>query len=179
MSRLASILGAVVIVVLAATTAYATQVQYRTPKQLGSDATLVVHGRVASVQSFWNASRTKILTEIQIQVDDAYKGAASGSVRVVQLGGVVGNVNMSVHGALSWTPQEEVLLFLEPGLPGSYQVSGYTQGKYRVTRRGGEPYVDAVVPGDVELVGRDARPHNTSKSQRLGVFVNDALELNR
>jgi len=67
-------------------------------------------------------------------VDDAYKGARPTSVSILQLGGVVDGVRVTVSGALNWRDGEEVLLFLEPYTNGSYQVSGFSQGKFEVER---------------------------------------------
>ena len=80
---------------------------------MGSDATLVVQGVVSGVRSYWNQDRSKIFTETTIAVAATHKGQNQGVVRVTQLGGVVGNVRMSVAGSLGWSNGEEVLLFLE------------------------------------------------------------------
>ena len=79
---------------------FATQVIQRTPQQLAKESHLVVDGKVSSVRSYWNDDHSKILTEAVVTVGSTYKGGTSPSVRVVQLGGVVGNVRMTAHGAL-------------------------------------------------------------------------------
>jgi hypothetical protein len=147
----------------------ATQVIYRSPQQLGQDATLVVDGRVTSVRSYWNETRSKILTEAVVAVEGTYKGARQSTVRIVQLGGIVGNVKMNVHGAVSWHDGEEVLLFLEPSLPGAYQVAGFSQGKYRIERdpRSGKRFVQHVVPGGTEFLGAPGAPGTASTPTQL------------
>lgn len=116
------------------TLTHATQFEYRSPRQLGEQATLVVRGRVQSVESYWNAKHTKIFTRTRIAVDETYKGDHEPTVDVIQLGGVVGNVRVTVHGALGWKVGEEVLLFAEPYDPGTYRVSGFSQGKFEIWR---------------------------------------------
>jgi len=111
--------------------ATATLLVPQSPADLGRASELVVRGEVAEVRSFWNASRTKILTEVEVVVEESYKGQAT-TVRVLQLGGEVDNVRMTVSGALAWTPGEEVLLFLERGASDRFRVAGFSQGKFQV-----------------------------------------------
>lgn len=179
MNRTAKVLGAAVLALtLMAPFARATQVLYRSPQQLGAESALVVRGEVTDVRSFWNESRTKILTETRISVSDTYKGASGRSISVVQLGGVVGHVRMTVHGALSWSPGEEVLLFLEPFVDGAWQVSGMFQGKYNVLRDdSGRAFVQhAPVEGPAVLgaPGAQDQPRRTARVS-LDEFVNRAL----
>ncbi|MFZ1948189.1 MAG: hypothetical protein WAW06_11635, partial [bacterium] len=82
----------------------ATQLLYKSPQDLGDEAAIVVRGRVESVESYWNTKHTKIFTRTRIAVDESYKGSAGPTVDIVQLGGVVGNVKVTVQGALQWRP---------------------------------------------------------------------------
>lgn len=135
MKRATAILGASILVLaVLATNLPATQIIYRSPKELGDESSLVVLGKVRDSRSYWNERGTKILTETLIEVSESYKGRAGTLVPVVQLGGVVGTVRMNVHGALSWKRGEEVLLFLEPFRAGKYQVAGFSQGKFEIER---------------------------------------------
>jgi hypothetical protein len=129
---------------------FATQVLQRTPQQLAKESQLVVDGKVASVRSYWNADHSRILTEVVVDVGSTYKGGASPSVRVVQLGGVVGNVRMTAHGAPQWKQGEEVLLFLEPSVPGAFQIAGFSQGMYLIERdpRTGKAFVKYALAPD-------------------------------
>ncbi len=180
MNRNAKVLGAALLALtLLAPLALATQVAYRSPSQMGVESALVVRGEVTGVRSYWNESHTKILTEASIAVADRYKGAAGGTIEVVQLGGVVGHVRMTVHGALSWTPGEEVLLFLEPFKGRAWQVSGMFQGKFKVVRNAaGEPFIMNAPSGDAELVGAPGaggQALRPSGPVALDDFVNQAL----
>lgn len=113
------------------TPAAATLLVPQSPAEMGSASDLVVRGEVREVRSFWNQTGTKILTEVEVAVEESYKGQAT-TVRVRQLGGEVDNVRMTVSGALAWTPGEDVLLFLERGRTDHYRVAGFTQGKFQV-----------------------------------------------
>jgi len=181
MNRFVMVLGTVVLVLtLLSTLALATQVLYRSPQQLGAESALVVSGKVADVKSYWNASGTKILTETSITVDDSYKGAAGRTVNVVQLGGVVGHVRMTVHGALSWNRGEEVLVFLEPFQDGAWRVSGFSQGKYNIVRdANGAPYIKNAPDTGVEIKGAPAATGLPGPARNAAVplddFINQAL----
>jgi len=162
------------------TIAAATQVRYRSVEQLGSQSTAVVAGKVTSIRSYWNPQHTKIFTETQIQVDKAYKGAAVSTVRVVQLGGVVDGMRVTVSGALHWTEQEEVLLFLEPYANGTHQVSGFSQGKFQIERDAttGTAYVKRPALEGAEILGATSQDGDSAagmESVPLDRFVERAL----
>lgn len=158
---------------LTAGTAAATQVIQRTPQELARESALIVDGTVTGVRSYWNEDRSKIFTEATVAVGSTYKGRGGNTVRVVQPGGVVGNVRMTAHGALGWSRGEEVLLFLEPSLPGAFQVAGFSQGKYAIERdaRTGKAFVQQALPAD--MAGGSA----PAKAQRLTIeqFINQVL----
>jgi hypothetical protein len=160
----------------------ATQIEYRSPRQLGEQAEIVVRGRVLSSESFWNESRTKVFTRTSIAVDETYKGDDRSTVDVIQLGGVVGNIMVNVHGAPHWQAGEEVLLFAEPYAAGDYRVSGFCQGKLRIMRdeATGEAFVETAPEGAVR--GMEIRdPAGQSAPLRrvatpLDEFVSYALD---
>jgi len=181
MSRQIVGVTAALAVLLCVTALEATQVLYRSPQDLGRESALVVQGRVTGVQSYWNETGSKIFTEAQVAVDESYKGEKPGTVRVLQLGGVVGHVKMTVAGSLAWTPGEEVLLFLEPSTAGAYQVSGFSQGKFTVERVPGTglPYISrpALEGADVLRAsgGESAGPDTGVARMPLERFVTEAL----
>ena len=108
-----------------------------------------------------------------------HKGAARSTVRVVQLGGVVGNVRQTVAGALSWQPGEEVVLFLEAMPDGGHRVSGFSQGKFRVERDPdtGRAFVQSPPLDGVELVGAPdgALPAGDMEKTTVDRFIRQAL----
>ena len=116
---------------------------------------------MTSVQSFRNASGKKVFTETIIAVEESYKGAPGSEVRLLQLGGVVDGVQVTVHGALHWSQGEEVVVFLEPYQSGSFHVAGFSQGKFQVVRdsQTGRAFVMRPALEDVEIVDDDGRDH--------------------
>lgn len=176
MKRASSILRVSVLVLIALSAfAQATQIIYRSPQQMGEESAIVVSGRVTGVRSYWNDTRTKIFTETQVTVDQSYKGGAGGTVSVVQLGGVVGHVQMKVEGALAWSPGEEVLLFLEPAGGDRYMVYGLSQGKYAIERdERGRPFVSRGVLDGVQML---EAPEEAPAEEKvpLNTFIDRAL----
>lgn len=182
MSRATAILGALVVFFsLLLSSAYATQIIYRSPSQMGQESPLVVQGKVASVHSFWNEKQTKIFTETVIDIDQTFKGQSRRSARILQLGGVVDNVRMTVHGALSWKPGEEVLLFLEQYDNDRYRVAGFSQGKFNIERdpATGEPFISRPALEGSDVLGapgkNDITPTQRPVRVPLQQFVSEAL----
>jgi hypothetical protein len=84
---------------------------------------------------------------------------------------------MTAHGALSWSRDEEVLLFLEPALPGTFQVAGFSQGKYAIDRdeRTGRAFVRQALPPDVDGAGAATAPAGRVTIEQ---FINQVLPQN-
>ena len=101
--------------------------------QLTQASSDVVQAHVQSQVSEWNATHTLILTVTTLAVSRVFKGNASSTVEVEQVGGTLGNRRMFVPGDITLQPQQAYILFLEP-VPGSahYRVVGMTQGTYPV-----------------------------------------------
>jgi len=177
MKRAASILRVSIPVLIALTTfTQATQIIYRSPQQMGEESVLVVQGKVTVIRSYWNDTNTKIFTETRIAIDRSYKGGAGRTVSVVQLGGVVGHVQMKVAGTLAWSPGEEVLLFLEPFSDERYMVYGLSQGRYEIERdERGRPYVSRGAFEDVEMFGAPDATAPEKDRVPLDTFIDKAL----
>lgn len=128
---LACVLGlAAVLASLCGSTAHATQILAQAIPELGRDARLVVQARVVDQRAFWNDSRTRIVTAIELEVDATFKGDPPARVTVVQAGGELDGIRMTVHGVTTWKQDERVLVFLEDAFDGNYRVAGFSQGKF-------------------------------------------------
>jgi hypothetical protein len=182
MKTFVQILAVSLVFTLGTTTlSQATQVIHRSVEQLGQQSSLVVRGKVAGVRSFWNDKHTKIFTETEITVDQSYKGGQPSAIRILQLGGIVDNVKVNVAGALQWRTDEEVLVFLEPYTNGTFQVSGFSQGRFNIVRdpRTNQMYIERPSQDGVEFVG-GATPDELRRASRvekmpLERFINQAL----
>jgi hypothetical protein len=90
---------------------------------------------VASVSAAWDDKHERILTTIDLSVVETWKGsmAPASHVRIVQPGGQVGDITMTVFGMSQFTTGERALVFLR-GTPTAASVVGMSQGK-RLVRR--------------------------------------------
>jgi hypothetical protein len=93
---------------------------------------------VLSVQSAWDQSHKKIFTTIELSVVESWKGGAkpASHITVVQPGGTVGDISMTVFGMSQFTPGERTLVFLR-GTTGAAGVVGMAQGKRPMSRDAG------------------------------------------
>jgi hypothetical protein len=159
--------------------AAATEVQTFTVAELGDVATTVMRGIVQDTRAYWNDERTKIFTEVAVVNEETYKGQAVEIVRILQLGGTVDNVHVTVHGALGWTPGEEVLLFLEPFSEGRFVVTGLSQGKFNLERDPATQAIYVARPGDVDfetgLHAEATRSKTAVAKAPLDLFLAEAL----
>jgi hypothetical protein len=90
---------------------------------------------VAGVSAAWDEKHERILTTIDLSVVESWKGpmTPSSRVKVVQPGGTVGDIQMTVFGMTRFEPGERALVFLR-GAPAAASVVGMAQGK-RLVRR--------------------------------------------
>jgi hypothetical protein len=111
MRRLPLLLSAIL---LAPLSALATVVLSLSMEEMTARAPLVVHAVVNASEPAWDDAHGKIWTWTELVVKDTLKGRAVPTVLVKQPGGVVGDIGMQVDGVATFTPGEEVVLFLEP-----------------------------------------------------------------
>jgi hypothetical protein len=98
---------------------------------LTAAADRIVVGEVVSVTSAWDRARRQILSTIDVQVAELWKGRAPGAgrVRIVQLGGTVDGIEMKVHGLARFRAGERAVLFLGDASTTSSFVVGLGQGR--------------------------------------------------
>lgn len=101
-------------------------------EQLTAHADLALEGRVVSIHSFREGQQ--IFTEIEVEVLEAVKGRAAGTVTLRLYGGVVDGKRTRVIGAPCIGTGEEVFLFLAANGPRSYDVVNLAEGKFSIVR---------------------------------------------
>jgi hypothetical protein len=105
-----------------------------TVEEVTRSSEAVVRGRVAAAASR-STGDGRIVTDVDVEVASAWKGAPERTIRIVVPGGSLGWIALRVEGAPTFAPGEEVVVFLaREGR--AWRVNGYGQGKYRVV--GGE-----------------------------------------
>jgi hypothetical protein len=117
---------------------------------LVGEAEHVVSGRVTATEARWSSDGRSIVTQVVMEVDQAYKGDLGSQTIVLEYrGGEVGDVGMGVSDQPSMQANEQVIVFLKSAAPraalgatvkgllasddsGStvYRVVGKAQGKY-------------------------------------------------
>jgi hypothetical protein len=120
---------------LFARASHASLVQALDTTELAKRAGHITVADVLSVQSAWDQSHKKIFTTIELSVVESWKGGAqpASHITVVQPGGTVGDISMTVFGMPQFTVGERVLVFLR-GTTGAAGVVGMAQGKLPMTR---------------------------------------------
>lgn len=88
---------------------------------------------VVSQRSAWDSRHERIISTVELAVVERWKGAAkpgaaSDHITVVQPGGTVGDLTMTVTGLSTFSPGERALVFLR-GASTNAQVLGMSQGK--------------------------------------------------
>jgi hypothetical protein len=115
-------------------------------EEVARSSEAVVRGRVVAAAG--RATRDgRIVTDVDVEVASAWKGAPERTVRIVVPGGSLGWIALRVEGAPTFAPGEEVVVFLaREGR--AWRVNGYGLGKYRVVGAEARPGLGAseVVP---------------------------------
>jgi hypothetical protein len=114
---------------------------------LARAASQVVRARVVSRRCAWADGHRRLVTFLDLELLDSWKGSARGPLTVVQPGGELDGVGQRVAGVAELAPGEEVVLFLER--QGQFhRTVGLGQGVYRVERGGGAAQaMPAATPG--------------------------------
>ena len=83
-------------------------------KNLSEGADMIVTGKVVGQKSEWSSDKSKIYTNVTIQVDEFLKGSNNQNRIVIKnLGGEVGNVGETYSHVPTFQDDEDVLLFVK------------------------------------------------------------------
>lgn len=147
---------AVLVPLLAALPAAATQVVHFDTRALVKGSSDIVIGEIAGTRSYWNDRHTKILTEVSVKVAETLKGSPAPLLALVELGGEVDGMRYNVPGCPVFKLGEQALLFVWRDRNGRPQVNALAQGKFEIRRdpASGRSVVQRSLPG---LGAADAR----------------------
>lgn len=123
---------------------------------LAQGSATIVIGTVESTRTYWNPGRTRLFTDVTVQVTRELKGDESERLTLTQLGGELDGIKVEVPGAPLFREREEAVLFVWRDERGRAQVNGLGQGKFDIVDDpvSGEKIVQRRTPG---LAIRDAR----------------------
>lgn len=141
--------SSILIALLALTAAPVAASQFqafdRTAQVAGSE--LIITGRVLAAWSDWTPDRSAVVTDVEIELDEVWKGIPlSDRIVVRTLGGTVDGVTLEVDGAARFVNGEEVLLFLDEQADGSLTPWGMRFGKYSVVGDGADAFLVGSLP---------------------------------
>lgn len=112
-----------------------SQTEEATTSELVQRAEVVAVGKVSSLVSEWNESRTMIRTRVTLSVVQYVKGGNSSRTLTIYVpGGEVGKVGEVYSDMPSFKPDEEVVVFAERDTQNRFRVSAGNQGKLTVNR---------------------------------------------
>lgn len=155
---------------------HATLIRAMDLGELVASADAIVVGKVVSHQAAWDLQHRKIVSTIEIDVEEIWKGPAVADRRmtIVQPGGSVGDIEMTVLGMPTFTVGERSLLFLRGQR--QFQVAGMSLGKRTLAwnKTGKRWMVEAPTTDGVVEVG----PSGTLRQaqRRAPVPLNDLRE---
>ena len=138
---------------LAASPAAAATFVATSVEEAARSAEAVVRGRVLSSVARLTRDGRGVVTEVEIAVASAWKGAPDATVRVVVPGGSVGTLALWVDAAPTFEAGEEVVVFLAGRGAAVERSTGLALGKYRVEGREARP-------------GARARPRAPARARR-------------
>ena len=121
------------VAMLIAAAASATTLLAEDVRSLTKSSATVVRGTVKSVEPRWTKDRARIMTDVVLVVSETWKGAPQQTVTLMQPGGVIGEIGQRVHGTATFSPGEEVVVFLE-ARGDRFLLAGMVQGKFKVER---------------------------------------------
>jgi len=83
-------------------------------KDLSKGADIIVTGKVVDQKSQWNSEKSKIYTQVTLQVEEFLKGSTNQDrVIITHLGGEVGSVGETYSHIPTFKNDEDVLVFLK------------------------------------------------------------------
>jgi hypothetical protein len=151
---------------LAAAPAASTTFVETTVEEAARASEAVVRGRVLTTESRVTVEG-RIVTDVEISVADAWKGAPGATVQVVVPGGQAGALALKVDAAPTFEPGEEVVVFLVRR-GNAWRVSGHALGKYRVVGDEARPSLDGakIVPRSLPAGERAVGPMRVEELAR-------------
>ena len=154
--------------ILLSTPLQATTVAPADFAEMVTGSQVIVHGSVVDVRAQASGGRGTIETVVTVGVVTTLKGDAPSAVVFRVPGGQIGRYRRVMVGAPTFTPGEEVVLFLSGHAPAMPMPFGLHQGVYRVARSAGRALVTPVVP---DGAGRVVRGDPARRPLALDAFA--------
>jgi hypothetical protein len=102
---------------------------------LSDQSDLVVVGKVSEIHSKWNKDKSRIYTDVTVDVEEFVKGSETGkSIVVTHPGGEVDGVGEWYSYAPKFKSSEEVMLFLHKNTQGNLSCTKSAKGKFNIKK---------------------------------------------
>jgi hypothetical protein len=105
-----------------------------TTDDLTFQADVVAVGNVTAMKAEWNTDRTRIVTRVTVSVREYLKGGGETQMSILTPGGEIGEIGEMYSGAVRFTNNEEVVVFVKRGANRELRLTGGAQGKATITR---------------------------------------------
>jgi len=157
--------------VLSAHLAAGTTLVRHSLDQLAADNDVIVHAKVLSLHSYWNAEHSFILTDVRVTPLEILKGSpstGSSELTFTVMGGTVGDVSVLLVDGPGLVAGSEYVLFLAhgnlPGARGRLTIRDLEQGVFQVDqgRAFSQAQADPLLP---DAAGRTDAPGGTDGVQ--------------
>lgn len=133
-----------------------------------------------STTSFWGREGNIIFSQTRFRVIESYMGdlPEAGEVSIVTLGGIIGDVQLSIPGTPQFRPDEEVVLFLwnDAYLGGRLRVVDLAAGKFEIAAVNGQTVVARRDLANIEIVGEQPAPIRTLETLKAEIRQGVALK---
>ena len=170
--RLCPLLIALLMVCMVPTFSFASLFIKVDFQEIISKSSLIVQGKILSVESAWNSDRSMIYSYATLQIEKNWKMAGlpetTKTIVIKEVGGTVGEFTSMPIGFPKLVEGQEVIVFLSPWEDdGNYRIYAYAQGKFNIIQDSAtnERSVlrEDALQGDVEIIGEDASNPLTKK----------------
>lgn len=171
-----SIVVGFVSLLLTSAVAFATTFANRPISVAANEATNIVRGTAGESFSNWDSDHKRIYTYTRLEVTDVLKGSLNADTQILvrQPGGTIDDTTMGVPGTASFVPDEDVVVLLGPynKADDSYDVPGFTTGKYNVVKgENGEPMlINSMGGGEIYDPHKNPKTQNYNSKIPLEVF---------
>jgi hypothetical protein len=140
----------------------ASVLRFMSLAELTAEADRIVIAKVVATEAAWDPAHRKIFSTTTVDIEETWKGSGSNRLRIVQPGGSVGDIEMTVYGMPRFAPGERSLLFLRGA--DQFQVVGMAQGKrdLRWSAASHQWWVDSADATDTLVLDREGKARRTS-----------------
>jgi hypothetical protein len=145
--------------------AAATVGSYVRMAQLVHMSEVIVRGTVLGGEAAWDEGHHRIYTRTAVRVSHWFKGSGASEIVVRTVGGHVGDVVAGISGMPTFTPGEDVILFLHPGSDYFY-AAALSQGVFHVRSTASGATASRDLSG-ITFVGEGADAASSETSVRV------------